>query len=202
MSFCSYCSGYMAPEYAMRGHYSMKSDVFSFGILMLEIISGRRSSTSFNTEHHVDLLSLVCLYSSCNFLTTYTTNPLQRYYICRLSLHWMQAWQYWTTGTVEEIFDSSLRGDAPGHQMLKCVHIGLLCVQSNPDDRPMMSTVNVMLSGSNVSLHAPLKPVFFNPQSGGYSTLDSESHPTDSQSIGKSGGASRNEVSITELEPR
>jgi serine/threonine protein kinase len=66
--FSSCCSGYMAPEYAMRGHYSMKSDVFSFGILMLEIISGRRSSMSFDIEHHVDLLSLVSRYILCQTL--------------------------------------------------------------------------------------------------------------------------------------
>ena len=33
----------MAPEYAFDGKFSTKSDVFSFGILMLEIISGKRS---------------------------------------------------------------------------------------------------------------------------------------------------------------
>jgi len=49
----------MAPEYAMRGHYSIKSDVFSFGILILEILTGRKSSGSFNIEESVDLLSLV-----------------------------------------------------------------------------------------------------------------------------------------------
>ncbi|CAN6205621.1 unnamed protein product, partial [Urochloa humidicola] len=38
--------GYMSPEYAMRGHYSIKSDVFSFGVLILEILTGRRSSGS------------------------------------------------------------------------------------------------------------------------------------------------------------
>jgi serine/threonine protein kinase len=43
----------------MRGHYSVKSDVFSFGILILEILTGRRSSGSFNIEESVDLLSLV-----------------------------------------------------------------------------------------------------------------------------------------------
>jgi len=37
------CSGYMAPEYAADGLFSVKSDVFSFGILMLEIICGKRS---------------------------------------------------------------------------------------------------------------------------------------------------------------
>lgn len=43
----------------MRGHYSIKSDVFSFGVLILEILTGRRSSGSFNFEQSVDLLSLV-----------------------------------------------------------------------------------------------------------------------------------------------
>ncbi|KAK4774891.1 hypothetical protein SAY86_009826 [Trapa natans] len=44
--------GYMAPEYAMEGVFSEKSDVYSFGVLLLEIISGRRS-TSF--KHDDDL---------------------------------------------------------------------------------------------------------------------------------------------------
>jgi len=164
--------GYMAPEYALRGHYSIKSDVFSFGILILEILTGRKSSGSFNIEESVDLLSLV--------------------------------WEHWTMGTIVEVMDPSLRGKAPAQQMLKYVHIGLLCVQDNPVDRPMMSTVNVMLSGSTFSLQAPLKPVFFIPKSGYYSTVYSESYPTASQSTANvmSGALSPNEVSITELEPR
>uniref|UniRef100_A0A2P2J831 Receptor-like protein kinase At4g00960 n=1 Tax=Rhizophora mucronata TaxID=61149 RepID=A0A2P2J831_RHIMU len=36
--------GYMAPEYVARGHFSAKSDVFSFGVLVLEIVSGQRNS--------------------------------------------------------------------------------------------------------------------------------------------------------------
>ena len=37
-------SGYIAPEYAFSGLFSIKSDVFGFGIMVLEIISGKRSS--------------------------------------------------------------------------------------------------------------------------------------------------------------
>ena len=37
-------SGYIAPEYAPRGVYSLKTDVFSFGILVLETISGRKNT--------------------------------------------------------------------------------------------------------------------------------------------------------------
>ncbi|XP_006658656.2 cysteine-rich receptor-like protein kinase 10 [Oryza brachyantha] len=51
--------GYMAPEYAMRGQYSVKSDAFSFGVLILEIVTGRRNSSFANSEHSVDILSLV-----------------------------------------------------------------------------------------------------------------------------------------------
>ena len=56
---CSLCSGYMAPEYAMRGHYSIKSDVFSFGVLVLEIVTGRRNTGPYNSDQDVDLLNLV-----------------------------------------------------------------------------------------------------------------------------------------------
>ncbi|XP_030528722.1 G-type lectin S-receptor-like serine/threonine-protein kinase At1g11330 [Rhodamnia argentea] len=41
--------GYMSPEYAIHGRYSEKSDVYSFGVLLLEILSGRRS-TSFHPD--------------------------------------------------------------------------------------------------------------------------------------------------------
>ncbi|KAL0909427.1 hypothetical protein M5K25_020297 [Dendrobium thyrsiflorum] len=36
--------GYLAPEYAMRGHLTEKADVFGFGVVALEILSGRRNS--------------------------------------------------------------------------------------------------------------------------------------------------------------
>ncbi|XP_057804635.1 probable LRR receptor-like serine/threonine-protein kinase At1g56140 [Salvia miltiorrhiza] len=38
--------GYLAPEYAMRGHLTEKADVFSFGVVALEIVSGRLNSDS------------------------------------------------------------------------------------------------------------------------------------------------------------
>ncbi|KAJ6918074.1 hypothetical protein NC651_012329 [Populus alba x Populus x berolinensis] len=49
--------GYMSPEYAMEGLFSIKSDVFSFGVLVLEIVSGRKN-TSF---YHSDSLNLLGL---------------------------------------------------------------------------------------------------------------------------------------------
>ncbi|KAL3807841.1 hypothetical protein ACJIZ3_000353 [Penstemon smallii] len=42
--------GYMAPEYAMQGLFSIKSDVFSFGVLVLEIISGKKNTGFYNTD--------------------------------------------------------------------------------------------------------------------------------------------------------
>ncbi|KAL4366613.1 hypothetical protein GQ457_05G030220 [Hibiscus cannabinus] len=49
--------GYMAPEYAMQGQFSMKSDVFSFGVLILEIISGKKNSSFYDSESAEDLIS-------------------------------------------------------------------------------------------------------------------------------------------------
>ncbi|OVA08774.1 Protein kinase domain [Macleaya cordata] len=48
--------GYMSPEYAMDGLFSEKSDVFSFGVLLLEIVSGRRNTSFYNHELYLSLL--------------------------------------------------------------------------------------------------------------------------------------------------
>ncbi|WVZ62080.1 hypothetical protein U9M48_011867, partial [Paspalum notatum var. saurae] len=52
-------TGYMAPEYAIRGQYSTKSNVYSFGVLVLDIITGRRSCGFYNSDQAVDLLALI-----------------------------------------------------------------------------------------------------------------------------------------------
>ncbi|XP_048235498.1 G-type lectin S-receptor-like serine/threonine-protein kinase At4g27290 isoform X3 [Ricinus communis] len=49
-------SGYMSPEYAIDGLYSVKSDVFSFGVMVLEIVSGKRNRGFCHPEHHLNLL--------------------------------------------------------------------------------------------------------------------------------------------------
>lgn len=53
------CSGYMAPEYVMHGQFSVKSDVFSFGVLVLEIVCGQKIQTFRHEDHEEDLLSFV-----------------------------------------------------------------------------------------------------------------------------------------------
>ena len=53
----------MAPEYAMDGMFSMKSDVFSFGVILLEIITGNRSSGFYLTGHGLTLPAYVSYFS-------------------------------------------------------------------------------------------------------------------------------------------
>ncbi|XWS75607.1 hypothetical protein CRYUN_Cryun01aG0105500 [Craigia yunnanensis] len=51
--------GYMAPEYINTGQISKKSDIFSFGVVALEIASGRRSLEPKNEESHISLVAQV-----------------------------------------------------------------------------------------------------------------------------------------------
>ena len=52
-------SGYMSPEYVMEGRFSEKSDVFSFGVLLLEIVSGRKNTGFFHDAESLSLLGYV-----------------------------------------------------------------------------------------------------------------------------------------------
>ncbi|KAI7750077.1 hypothetical protein M8C21_019101, partial [Ambrosia artemisiifolia] len=49
--------GYMAPEYAMHGQFSVKSDVFSFGVILLEMVTGEKIQGFQNRDSREDLLS-------------------------------------------------------------------------------------------------------------------------------------------------
>ncbi|CAN0896951.1 G-type lectin S-receptor-like serine/threonine-protein kinase At4g03230, partial [Linum grandiflorum] len=51
--------GYMSPEYALDGNFSIKSDVFSFGVVLLEIISGKRNTGFYKSNKVVSLLGHV-----------------------------------------------------------------------------------------------------------------------------------------------
>lgn len=50
------CSGYIAPEYAVDGSFSVKSDAFSFGILALEIVCGKRNRGLNQTDKSLNVV--------------------------------------------------------------------------------------------------------------------------------------------------
>lgn len=52
----------MAPEYAIHGSISLKLDVFSFGVLVLEIVSARRNNSFYDPGNVMNLLSYVSNY--------------------------------------------------------------------------------------------------------------------------------------------
>jgi serine/threonine protein kinase len=188
----------MAPEYAMCGQYSIKSDVFSFGVLVLEIVTGRRNSGSYDSDNDVDLLNLV---SMKDFVKSQNIILIIRLKI--IFHHMEQVWDHWIRGNVINLIDPSLGDHPPIEQMLKCIHIGLLCVQRKPTARPTMSSVNIMLNSSTVRLPSLTMPALC-IQDNDTSASDSSGAFTATQT-----GASNNSVimscngeSITELLPR
>lgn len=53
----------MSPEYAVDGLFSVKSDVFSFGVLVLEIVSGKKNRGFRHADHKLNLLGHVSVVS-------------------------------------------------------------------------------------------------------------------------------------------
>ena len=71
-----------------------------------------------------------------------------------------QAWKLWNEERAVELIDQQLDYSSSSSKILRCIHVGLLCVQQGPEDRPNMSTVALMLGGEG-SLPQPRQPGFF-----------------------------------------
>ncbi|XP_019054554.1 PREDICTED: putative receptor-like protein kinase At4g00960 [Nelumbo nucifera] len=150
----------MAPEYVREGLFSVKSDVFSFGVLLLEIISGKRNSGFYLSEHAQSLLKF--------------------------------AWKLWCEDKGLELMDPSLVESCVPCEVMKCIHIGLLCVQEDAADRPTMSSVVLMLGSNSITLPKPTQPAFSVGRVAGVSEPSSK--------IAKF--CSINEVTVSSVSPR
>ena len=189
----------MAPEYAMFGQFSIKSDVFSFGVLILEIVSGQKITSFCNEENTEHLLIYVStnikgqIYSlffgekkevqECNFssLTWYVHIDI-----------FLQAWKNWREGTISNLIDPTL-SNSPITKIMRFIHIGLLCVQENVADKPNMASVVLMINSNSIALTTPTQPASFMRSNVLLAT-------SLQQDIGSN--VSVNKVSITELSPR
>lgn len=75
----------------------------------------------------------------------------------------LQAWNQWRGGERPlEIMDPKLKECCCETEVMKCIQIGLLCVQEKAEDRPCMSRVVSFLSNlSSIELPIPRKPAFY-----------------------------------------
>ncbi|XP_026425739.1 G-type lectin S-receptor-like serine/threonine-protein kinase At1g11410 isoform X2 [Papaver somniferum] len=144
--------GYMSPEYVMGGTFSEKSDVFSFGVLVLEVVSGKRNNSFYSPEHPLNLL--------------------------------LHAWSLWNEGKWSDIVDDDLGDLDSPNEVMKCIHIGLLCCQNRAVDRPTMAEVDLMLN-YETDRPSPKEPPY--------------TVPTFSD---KPGNSSSNNVTLTRIEGR
>ncbi|XP_058101997.1 G-type lectin S-receptor-like serine/threonine-protein kinase At4g03230 [Magnolia sinica] len=147
--------GYMSPEYAAQGLFSEKSDVFSFGVLLLEIVSGKRNTGFLPNEQWSNLLGY--------------------------------AWKLWNEGRGLEIMDPSISDSKVAHEVDRCIHVGLLCVEEDPTDRPTMPSIVLML-GKSARPPSPKQPAFST-----WKSLTSADPSVDN---------SVNDVTICMIEPR
>ncbi|GMP65612.1 hypothetical protein CsSME_00026333 [Camellia sinensis var. sinensis] len=151
--------GYMSPEYVVNGLFSIKSDVFSFGVLVLEIVSGKRNRGFFHPDHHLNLLG--------------------------------HAWRLYKEDRSMQLIDEAARDKCCLSEALRSIHVGLLCVQQHPKDRPTMSSVVLML-GSEDALPLPKQPGFFTERN----------LPEAVSSSSKTAPSSVNDYTITIIDPR
>lgn len=183
-------SGYMSPEYALEGLFSIKSDVFSFGVLLLEILSGKKNTGFYHTGS-LNLLGHVChkifhfyfcFFEQYDAMRTIHLFHLHKYfdkwigkvnisYITRSRMHlWtfvltftctvLQAWDLWKDNRALDLMDPILENEASYPMLTRYINVALLCVHENATDRPTMSEVVSMLTNEHLVLPSPKQPAF------------------------------------------
>lgn len=130
----------------MHGELSVKMDVFSFGVLVLEVVCGRRHMLPEAVDDE------------------------------RLLLEY--AWKSWREGTAFNIVDLALR-TAPRDEIIRCIHIGLLCGQYNVADRPTMASIVLMLSSSSVPLPEPSECAYSRAGAVDFDMISNESNSSE-----------------------
>ncbi|XP_019421860.1 PREDICTED: cysteine-rich receptor-like protein kinase 2 [Lupinus angustifolius] len=126
--------GYLAPEYLAHGQLTEKADIYSFGVVLLEIVTGRQNNRSKTSEYTDSLVTVT--------------------------------WKHFQSGTAEQLLDPNLGLHDDDHsgnvknEILRVVHIGLLCTQEIPSLRPSISKALHMLTKREENLPAPSNPPF------------------------------------------
>ncbi|XP_030474423.2 receptor-like serine/threonine-protein kinase At2g45590 [Syzygium oleosum] len=119
---------YIAPEYGGGGQLSEKCDVYSYGVLLLVLVSGRRP-------------------------LQVTASPMAEFERANL-ISWAR--QLAQNGRLLDLLDSSIHS-LNTEQALLCITIALLCLQRSPTKRPNMAEVVGMLSGEAEPPHLPFE---------------------------------------------
>jgi hypothetical protein len=73
----------------------------------------------------------------------------------------MQAWTKWINQTALELLDPEMKGSLSQNDITRCIHIALLCVQEDPNDRPTMAKVVCFLNSPSVELPLLTEQSFF-----------------------------------------
>ncbi|XP_022895314.1 G-type lectin S-receptor-like serine/threonine-protein kinase SD1-13 [Olea europaea var. sylvestris] len=116
----------MAVEYGMEGRFSEKSDVYSIGILMLEIGSGKNNTNFYNHKWLQSLLG---------------------------------SWKLWNEDNGSTFIDQTIYKAVFQGEMVRCIHIALLCVQEFANKWPTISTILAMLNWKIVNLPLLEQPI-------------------------------------------
>ncbi|CAB79268.1 protein kinase-like protein [Arabidopsis thaliana] len=101
-------------------------------------------------------------------------------------------WRLWSDGSPLDLVDSSFRDSYQRNEIIRCIHIALLCVQEDTENRPTMSAIVQMLTTSSIALAVPQPPGFF----------FRSNHEQAGPSMDKSSLCSIDAASITILAPR
>ncbi|KAI4323222.1 hypothetical protein L6164_022845 [Bauhinia variegata] len=104
----------------------------------------------------------------------------------------IKAWDLWKQGVGLKMLDPSINNSFIPDQVLRCIHIALLCTQECPVDRPPMSDVLSMLTNENAVLPLPNRPAFYFRRRGNVAT----------EYLEKSKTVPENEFSISDLQAR